>query len=62
MTAAHVRGNEALAQVWAAYEARFGDPGDIQEWTGIDAFTLLRFDGRWRIASIAFVANDGGPQ
>jgi hypothetical protein len=63
MTSAHVRANNDIAQVWAAYDARFGDPGDVQEWTGIDAFTLLRFEGRWRISSIAYMSTDGdGPR
>ena len=44
-----------LAQAWAGYQARFGDPGDIMEWEGIDAFTLLRHDGEWRISSLAYV-------
>jgi hypothetical protein len=60
MTAANVLGNTDLAQVWASYDARFGDPDAVQEWSGVDAFTLLRFDGRWRIASIAYVSTDGG--
>jgi hypothetical protein len=62
MTSAIVRGNNDLAQVWAAYDARFGDPGDIQEWSGIDAITLLRFEGRWRISSIAYATTEGGPR
>ncbi|MBW3554544.1 MAG: nuclear transport factor 2 family protein [Gemmatimonadetes bacterium] len=43
-----------LAQAWARYEARFGDPGDVAEWSGIDAFTLMKHDGRWRIVSLAY--------
>jgi hypothetical protein len=58
-----VSANNDIAQVWAAYDARFGDPGDVQEWSGIDAFTLLRFEGRWRISSIAYMSTDGdGPR
>jgi hypothetical protein len=60
MTSAHVRGNTDLAQVWASYDARFGDPDAVQEWSGVDAFTLLRFDGRWRITSMAYVSTEGG--
>lgn len=47
----------SLAQVWARYEARFGSPGDVMEWTGVDAFTLLRHDGRWRIVSLAYAGD-----
>jgi ketosteroid isomerase-like protein len=59
MTSAEALGSGDLAVVWAHYSARFGDPGDVREWTGIDAFTLLRHDGRWRIAALAY-SNDGG--
>ncbi|HSJ13043.1 MAG TPA: DUF4440 domain-containing protein [Longimicrobiales bacterium] len=43
-----------LAQAWARYRARFGDPGAVAEWTGVDAFTLLRHDGRWKIVSLGY--------
>lgn len=56
MTGARTRINGNLAQVWATYHARFGDPGAIMEWDGIDAFTLIRHNGRWRIVSLAFAA------
>jgi hypothetical protein len=46
-----------LAQVRVTYHARFGDPGDVMKWEGLDAFTLLRFGGEWRISSLAFLAN-----
>ncbi len=46
-----------LAICWARYNARFGDPGDIVEWEGTDAFTLIRFDGEWKISSLAFLAD-----
>jgi hypothetical protein len=60
MTAAHVRGNTDLAQVWATYDARWADPDTVDVWSGVDAFTLLRFEGRWRISSITYVSTDGG--
>lgn len=44
-----------LAVAWVHYAARFGDPGAIDEWRGIDAFTLLRRGGEWRIVELAFV-------
>lgn len=58
MTGADVRANDSLAQVWARYDARFGDPGEIREWSGTDAFTLMRHDGRWRIVSLAYASNN----
>ena len=48
-----VRGD--LAQAWVHYAARFGDSADVQEWRGIDAVTLIRHDGTWRIVELAFV-------
>ena len=53
-----VRVSGDLAQAWASYGARFGEPGDVREWTGIDAFTLLRHEGRWRIVALAWAAGE----
>ena len=55
MTSLTLRVEGALAQAWAEYDARFGDPGDISEWSGVDAFSLLYHDGQWRITSLAYV-------
>jgi hypothetical protein len=54
MIGAEVLLSGGLAQVWALYRARFGDPGDVTEWVGIDAFTLMKHQGTWKILSIAF--------
>lgn len=51
-----VRGGLAVA--WVRYEARFGDPGDVESWEGTDAFTLLRHNGEWRITALAFSSDD----
>jgi hypothetical protein len=58
MTDAKLRVEGDLAMVWADYEAVFGEPGDVITWTGIDAFTLMRHDGRWRIVSLAYVVDE----
>lgn len=50
-----------LAQAWVRYHARFGDPGTVSEWEGVDAFTLLRHAGRWRIVALAFAGDADGP-
>ena len=50
-----------LAQAWVRYRARFGDPGDVSHWEGIDAFSFLRVGGDWKIASLVFAADPGGP-
>lgn len=62
MDSSRVRGSANLAQVWAWYSARFGDPGIVSEWSGVDAFTLVRHEGRWRIAALVYVSDSGGPQ
>ncbi len=56
MTRAEVRAVNDLAQVWAHYTARFGEPGKVDAWSGIDAFTLLKQQGRWKIVSLAYSA------
>lgn len=61
MREARIRTVGDLAQAWVRYQARFGDPGDLAEWEGVDAFTLMRRDGRWRIVALAYVATTGGP-
>jgi hypothetical protein len=57
MRDAEVKVGEKLAQVWARYDARFGDPGAVREWQGTDAFTLLEHDGSWRIAALVFAGD-----
>ena len=58
MTACETRVTGDLAQVWARYDARFGDPGDVKEWSGIDDFTLMKHEGRWRIVALAFASEE----
>lgn len=54
MTGARVRTRNGLAQVWAGYTARFGKPREVKQWKGVDAFTLLKHENRWKIASLVF--------
>lgn len=56
MTGAEIRIQHDLAQAWATYEAKFGTEENLMEWTGTDAFTLIRFRGEWKIVSLAFAA------
>lgn len=58
MVSSRVLQSGDLSSVWAGYEARFGDPGDIMRWSGVDAISLIRFNDEWRISSIAFGASD----
>ena len=54
-----VTGN--LAQVWARYEATFGDSISVSTWRGIDAFTWMKHDGQWRIVALAYTDESGEP-
>lgn len=60
MVDARIRLAGDLAQAWVVFRARFGDPGAVDEWEGIDAFTLMQHGGRWRIVSLAFATTPGG--
>jgi hypothetical protein len=59
MTGAEIRVHRDLAQAWVRYDARVGDPSNLMSWRGIDAITLMRHGGRWRITSLAFTDQDG---
>jgi hypothetical protein len=61
MDTAEVKIHNGLAQVWAHYQARFGKPGSLKQWIGIDAFTLLKHDNQWKIVSLVFRAESEGP-
>lgn len=56
MVAADLAVRGTLAHAFASYRARFGDPGAIAEWTGIDSFSLLHHEGQWRIAALSFAS------
>lgn len=58
MIGADIRVFNNLAQAWVRYGARFGDPGDIDEWEGIDAITLLKHGETWKIATLVFTSDD----
>ena len=56
LVTADVRAAGDVAQVWAHYRAAFGTEDELREWSGIDAISLMKHGGRWRITSIAFAA------
>lgn len=58
MTALDISVRGDLATVYAHYLARFGDPGEIMAWEGIDSFQLMRHEGQWRIVSLAFLSDE----
>jgi hypothetical protein len=47
-----IDGVVAVARV--AYKARTHAPNEPHPWRGADVFLLVRHDGNWRIASVAF--------
>ena len=59
---AEVKIYNGLAQAWAHYHARFGKPANLDECSGIDAFSLLNHDSQWKIVSLVFRADSGGPR
>ena len=61
LVAQEVRLSGNLAQVWARYEATFGDSVSVSTWRGIDAFTWMKHDGRWRIVALAYTDESGEP-
>lgn len=54
MTGVFILVEGPLAHAWADYEATFGEEGNLMEWSGIDAITLLRHEGVWRIVSVGY--------
>lgn len=44
-----------LAAVWATYTAKFGTRDSLIKWKGIDAFTYMKHEGKWRIVSLAYI-------
>jgi hypothetical protein len=54
MLSAEVHMRSGLGMVFARYRARFGNPGDVSEWEGLDSFALLKHAGEWRIVSLSF--------
>lgn len=54
MVEADIRVMGQLATAWVRFEARFGRPGEVAEWTGVDVFTLIRHEGVWRFTSLAY--------
>jgi hypothetical protein len=62
MKNAEIKIHHGLAQVWARYNARFGKQADLDNWSGIDAFTLLKHDSQWKIVALVFRSDSEGPR
>jgi hypothetical protein len=61
MDSADVTIHGELAQVWTHYHARFGRPGQIKEWSGIDSFALLQPRGALEDRVLGFRRHSNGP-
>jgi hypothetical protein len=61
MTNAWVRTHGDLAFVWSSFAGRVGTAEKYETWSGVDAFTLLRVDGRWKVSQVA-VSKDPEPR
>lgn len=48
-----VRVHRDLAHAWSRFRGRVGTKEKVDTWSGIDAYTLLRLDGKWKIVAIA---------
>jgi hypothetical protein len=53
MTNAWIRRHEDMAFVWTDFAGRIGTAIEFKTWSGVDAFTLIRVNGRWMISQIA---------
>lgn len=50
-----------VATVWSRFEGREGSGAEVRAWSGVDAFTLVRIEGRWRVALIAVSQDPPAP-
>jgi len=57
-TRANVSVYQDLAQAWVWYGASLDNAGNVLEWEGVDAFTLLRQKNVWKIAALMFTSDD----
>jgi hypothetical protein len=58
MVSSNVSVYENLAQAWVWYGARLNTAGELAEWDGVDAFTLLKHDDVWKIAALMFASSE----
>lgn len=56
MTHAEISIRDNLAQAWVKYEAKFGTEENLYTWKGYDLFSLIKFEGQWKIVSVAYAS------
>ena len=62
MTHAWGRTYGTLAVVWSTFAGREGNGEDIRMWTGVDAFTLVKIEGRWKISQVTVYQDPPEPK
>lgn len=53
MTHAWIQSHGNLAIVWSNFLGQVGDAREVKTWSGVDAFTLVKVNGRWKVSQIA---------
>lgn len=48
-----IRVHKDTAHAWSRFRGTVTRNGETRTWSGVDAYTLVRVDGRWKIAAIA---------
>jgi hypothetical protein len=51
-----------IAIVWSKFEGKEGTKEKVRTWSGIDAFTLMKDKGAWRISQVAVYVDRPDPK
>jgi hypothetical protein len=62
MESAWVRVYGDIAIVWSKFEGKEGTKEKVRTWSGIDAFTLMKDKGAWRISQVAVYVDRPDPK
>ena len=54
MRSHEIKVKKNLATAWVSYEAKFGTEENLMEWTGMDLFSFMKYNGEWKIVALAF--------
>ena len=57
MTQSQIEVKGGMAVAWVDYEAKFGTPQNLMEWTGKDLFTLIKWKDTWKIVSLTYLSD-----
>ena len=62
MTHSWVRNYHDIAVVWSTFEGKEGSKENVKTWSGVDAFTLMKVNGAWRITQVAVYVDPPTPK